>query len=139
MTIPPDPVEPPYGEVSVASNLEPPAFPPPDAEPAYTTPDTESSEHKEHSTSTKVKAAALLAGVTALANKVREEAPKKVQEIREKRAAGRCVILTEVDGRATAIGPYPNTEAAQADVTNVGVNARVVELVPNSAFFDTQT
>lgn len=83
----------------------------------------------------KVKAAALLAGAAALANKVRQEAPKKVQGMREKRAAGRCVILTEADGRALAIGPYKNAEAAQEDLFKVGGAPRVVELVSETAFF----
>ena len=83
----------------------------------------------------KAKATALLAGVTAIVDKVREEAPKKVQQILEKRAAGRCVILTEQDGRTVAVGPYADREAAQADSSKVGSDARVVELVPESAFF----
>jgi hypothetical protein len=83
----------------------------------------------------KVKTAAVLAGAAALANKVRHEAPKMLQQMREKRAAGRCVILTEADDRALAIGPYKNEEAASHDLFKVGGTPRVVELMSDTAFF----
>jgi hypothetical protein len=83
----------------------------------------------------KVKTAAVLAGAAALANKVRQEAPKMLQQMREKRAAGRCVILTEADDRALAIGPYKNEEAASHDLFKVGGNPRVVELMSDTTFF----
>ena len=83
----------------------------------------------------KVKTAAVLAGAAALANKVRHEAPKVLQQLREKRAAGRCVILTEADDRALAIGPYKNEEAASHDLFKVGGTSRVVELMSDTAFF----
>src|SRR4051812_24446499 len=83
----------------------------------------------------KVKTAALLAGAAALANKVRQEAPKKVQQLREKRAAGRCVIVTEVDGRMLAIGPYKDEASAEPRAFKVGGAPRLVELVTDAAFF----
>jgi hypothetical protein len=83
----------------------------------------------------KVKTAAVLAGAAALANKVRHEAPKMLQQMREKRAAGRCVILSEADDRALAIGPYKNEEAARHDLFKVGGTPRVVELMSDTAFF----
>ena len=83
----------------------------------------------------KIKAAALLAGAAAIANKVRQEAPRKVQEFREKRAAGRCVIVTEVDGRFLVIGPYKDDDAAQQDIFKVGGTAHVAELMSDTAFF----
>lgn len=84
----------------------------------------------------KIKAAALIAGAAALANKVRQEAPKMVQGIREKRAAGRCVIVTEANGEALAIGPFKDDEAARQDLFKVGGSPRIVELVSTAAFFD---
>jgi hypothetical protein len=83
----------------------------------------------------KVKAAAVLAGAAALANKVRQEAPKKLQQIREKRVAGRCVIITEADGQMLAIGPFKDDEAARQDLFKVGGTPRIVELVSETAFF----
>ena len=86
----------------------------------------------------KIKNAALLAGVATVANKVRQRAPKVVQQIREKRAGDRCVILTEADGRSLAIGPYKNEQAARDDIFKVGGAPRVVELVSRAAFFAPQ-
>lgn len=86
----------------------------------------------------KVKAVALVAGAAALANKVRQEAPKKVQEIRHKRAAGRCVILTEINGRQVAIGPYRDEQAARQDTVKVDGIPHLVELLPQSAYFPPQ-
>jgi len=83
----------------------------------------------------KLKTGALLAGAAALANKVRQEAPKKVQQIREKRAEGRYVIVTEVDGRMLAIGPYKDEASAEPQAFRVGGNPHVVELVTETAFF----
>jgi hypothetical protein len=83
----------------------------------------------------KVKTAAVLAGAAAIANKVRHEAPKMLQQMREKRAAGRCVIVTEADDRALAIGPYKDAEAARQDLFKVGGTSRVVELMSDTAFF----
>jgi hypothetical protein len=83
----------------------------------------------------KAKTAVVLAGAAALANKVRQEAPKMLQQMREKRAAGRCVIVTEADDRALAIGPYKNDEAARHDLFKVGGTSRVVELMSDTAFF----
>lgn len=83
------------------------------------------------------KVAALLGSLGALANKVRTEAPRKVREAREKRIAGRCVILTEVNGRQVAIGPYPNDGAARQDGSRVGGAPEVVELLSQTAFFGT--
>lgn len=138
MTMPNDPMVPTYDEAAFVSNVEPQASPPSAAEPEPTTTlhTSEASEQDDHSAASQVKATALLAGVAALANNLRQEAPKKVQEIREKRAAGRCVILAEQDGRPVAVGPYPSNEAARADTSKVAAGASVVELVPESAFFD---
>jgi len=83
----------------------------------------------------KVKAAAVVAGAAAIANKVRKEAPKVVNQLRERRVAGRCVIVTEVDGRFLAIGPYKNEDAARGDVFKVGGTPHVAELVSDTAFF----
>jgi len=83
----------------------------------------------------KIKAAALLAGAAAIANKVRQEAPKKVQEFRDKRAVGRCVIVTKVDGRYLAIGPYKDDAAAQQDMFRIGGTPHVAELTSDTAFF----
>jgi hypothetical protein len=83
----------------------------------------------------KAKTAVVLAGAAALANKVRHEAPKMLQQLREKRAVGRCVIVTEADDRALAIGPYKNDEAARHDLFKVGGTSRVVELMSDTAFF----
>lgn len=122
-------VAPPVQPVERVERVEPlgpvePVEPPPSA-----------TDRADESEGGKVKAAALLAGAAALANKVRQEAPKKVHELREKRVAGRCVILTEADGRALTIGPYKNAEAAQEDLFKVGGAPRVVELVSEAAFF----
>ena len=92
-----------------------------------------SGEQEKIGTGGNVKAAALLAGAAALANKVRQEAPKRVQEFREKRLAGRCVVLTEVDGREVAIGPYGDEVAARQAVATMTGTTRVVRLVsPNT-------
>ena len=138
MTIPPDmtpdPPPPTYDDMSTmtsAATLDAEPSPPPTVDDEAATTD--------HSTGAKAMTAGLIAGATALANKVRQEAPKKVQEIRQKRAAGRCVILTQHDGHAVAVGPYPNHDAAQADRSKAGMEAQVVELMPESAFFDHQT
>jgi hypothetical protein len=83
----------------------------------------------------KAKTAAMVAGAAALANKVRKEAPKVVNQLRERRMAGRCVIITEVDGRFLAIGPYKNEGAARGHVFKVGGTPHVAELVSETAFF----
>jgi hypothetical protein len=131
-------IVPPVGSEDVAASVEPDVLAgTPSATPAPPMP-TEQPEQKEEQDEDgggKMKAAALLAGAAALANKVRQEAPKKVQEIREKRVAGRCVILTEADGRSLAIGPYKNDEAAREDIFKVGGTPRVIELVSETAFF----
>ena len=83
----------------------------------------------------KVKVAAVLAGAAALANKVRQDGPKKVQELRNKRTAGRHVILTEIDGRTVAVGPFPDDTTARASVSKVMGETRIVELVSEGSFF----
>jgi hypothetical protein len=83
----------------------------------------------------KVNAAAVVAGAAALANKVGKEAPKVVSQLREQRAAGRCVIVTEVDGRFLAVEPYKDEGTARGDVFKVGGTAQVAELVSDKAFF----
>jgi hypothetical protein len=84
--------------------------------------------------SSKAKAAALLAGATALAGKLRQEAPKKVHDLQEKRAAGRCVILTEVGGRSAAVGPYPTAEAARQALGQQSMTGQVVDLLSPAAY-----
>ena len=84
------------------------------------------------------KATALLAGAGALANKVRTAAPRKVREAREKLVAGRCVILTEVDNRQVAIGPYRNDAAARQDAARVSGAPHVAELLSQTAYFGTE-
>ena len=149
MTLPNDPQEPTYDDRRVAEPMfvDPGTeeLPPPEAPPvatAETVPVMPAApvapgqpEESEKGAGGKVKAAALLAGAAALANKVRQKAPEKVQEIRQKRAAGRCVILTELDGRTVAIGPYSNDQAARQDITKVTGAPRVIELVPQKAYF----
>ena len=84
----------------------------------------------------KLKVAAVVAGAAALANKVRQEAPKKIREVREKRVAGRCVILTEVGGRPVVIGPYSDEQAARRDLAGGVAGAQqVVELQSRAAYF----
>lgn len=83
----------------------------------------------------KAKAAAVVAGAVAVANKVRKEAPKVVHQVRERRVAGRCVIVTEVDGRFLAIGPYKDEESARQDAFKVGGTPHVAELRSDTAFF----
>jgi hypothetical protein len=84
----------------------------------------------------KVKAAALVAGAAALVHKLRKEAPKKAREVREKRVAGRCILLTEVAGRPVAIGPYRDEQAARQDLTRVTGAPQVLEL-KSQAYFGT--
>lgn len=83
----------------------------------------------------KAKAAAVVAGAVAVANKVRKEAPKVVNQLRERRVAGRCVIVTEVDGRFLAIGPYKDEESARRDAFKVGGTPHVAELMSDTAYF----
>jgi hypothetical protein len=85
----------------------------------------------------KVKAAALVAGAATLLNKLRKEAPKKAREVREKRVAGRCILLTEVAGRPVAIGPYRDEQAARHDLTRVTGAPQVLELKSQAAYFGT--
>jgi hypothetical protein len=91
-------------------------------------------EGTESGTGTKVTAAALIAGAAALANKVRKEAPKKAREVREKRVAGRCIIITEVNGRPVALGPYRDEQAARQDLTRVTGAPQVLELKSQAAY-----
>ena len=148
MTLPNDPQEPAYddrvgGEPLIVDPVTSEQLAPPEAPPVATaetvavmpSPSTEQAEESEQGVGGKVKAAALVAGAAALANKVRQKAPEKVQEIRQKRAAGRCVILTELDDRTVAIGPYSNDQAARQDIAKVTGAPRVIELVPQQAYF----
>lgn len=96
-----------------------------------------STEPDEQSEGTgKVKAAAIVAGVAAVANKARKRAPEKVNEIRAKRAAGRCVILTEMAGRPIAIGPYRDADAAQQSISKVAGTPTIVEVLSEQVFFE---
>jgi len=94
-------------------------------------------EGTESGSGTKITAAALIAGAAALANKVRKEAPKKAREVREKRVAGRCIILTEINGRPVALGPYRDEQAARQDLTRVTGAPQVLELKSQTAYFGT--
>jgi hypothetical protein len=85
----------------------------------------------------KVKAAALVAGAATLLNKLRKEAPKKAREVREKRVAGRCILLTEMAGHPVAIGPYRDEQAARHDLTRVTGAPQVLELKSQAAYFGT--
>jgi hypothetical protein len=103
--------------------------------PATTPGPRGTAEGTESGTGTKVTAAALIAGAAALANKVRKEAPKKAREAREKRVAGRCIILTEVNGRPVALGPYRDEQAARQDLTRATGAPQVLELKSQTAYF----
>jgi hypothetical protein len=85
----------------------------------------------------KVKAAALVAGAATLLNKLRKEAPRKARQVREKRVAGRCVLLTEVAGRPVVIGPYRDEQVARHDLTRVTGAPQVLELKSQAAYFGT--
>jgi hypothetical protein len=110
---------------------------PPVAEPVPPAADPRpaASAPSENEAARKVKTAAVVAGAAALANKVRKEAPKVVNQLRERRMAGRCVIITEVDGRFLTIGPYKNEDAARDRVFKVGGNPHVAEIVSDTTFF----
>jgi hypothetical protein len=135
--IPGDPlIEPPDGGTGRPSSVDP--IGPPVAPPVSVieTPTAEPSNgDKTEDEGGKAKVAVAVAGVAALANKVRQEAPKRIQQLREKRAAGRCVIVSEADGGYLAIGPYKDEEAAREDLFKVGGTAHVAELVTTTAFF----
>ena len=142
MSMPTDPQQPSYDDSVAGEPLAPPLEPAPIAAPAEpsampsaSSPTPVPTAQAEESEGGKVKAAALLTGAAALANKVRQEAPKKVKQIREKRVAGRCVIVTEANDATLAIGPYKDEETAQKDLFKVGGTPRVVELVSETAFF----
>ena len=135
--IPGDPlIEPADGGTHSASSGVPPFVSTGAPATVTETPPSEPSdgEKTEHEGG-KAKTAIAVAGVAALANKVRHEAPKKLQQLREKRAAGRCVIVSEASGRYMAIGPYKDEETARQDLFKVGGTAHVAELVTTTAFF----
>lgn len=117
-------------EVVVPSAVEPPVREPatPDPPPVEPVSSTEDGGGK-------VKAAAVVAGAAALANKLRKEGPKVINQLRDRRLVGRCVIITEVDGRFLAIGPYKNEDAARGDAFKVGGTPHVAELVSETAYF----
>ena len=144
MTLPDDPQKPAYREPGVAEPVaSQPVTPAPITSESAAVPPappvpTTGAEEPPAGKGQKVKVAAVLAGAAAVANKVRQEAPKKVKEIREKRVAGRCVILTEVDGRQVAIGPYPDNRAASQDSGKMTVAPQVVELMSPTAYFGAQ-
>lgn len=146
MTPPSDPDQPTYGhddplvaqpeitEPAVTEHVEAPqSAPMPVATPAPV-PTEHAPESEEHGAGSKVKAAAVLAGAAALANKVRQDAPKRWQEIREKRVAGRCVILMEVAGRQVAVGPYRNDTAARQDSAKLTGAPKVIELISPAVY-----
>jgi hypothetical protein len=82
----------------------------------------------------KMKAAALIAGAAALANKVRQTAPKKVQELREKRAAGRFVVVTEFNGMTVAVGPYRDAVSASDGAQKLTGTAKAIRLMSEDSF-----
>ncbi len=155
MSIPRDPQDPTYRDpldaaaspgqttplepATAGSPLAPTVTPAVPAQPVAATPPisvpAEQSEESGQGVPSKVKVAALAAGAAALANKVRKEAPKKIREAREKSVAGRWVVLTEVNGRPVAIGPYRKEEAARQDATRVTGAQEVVELRSRAAHF----
>jgi hypothetical protein len=57
--------------------------------------------------------------------------------VREKRIAGRCILLTEAAGRPVAIGPYRDAQAARHDLTRVTGAPQVLELKSQAAYFGT--
>jgi hypothetical protein len=128
------------GPAPDAGTAGPPIAPPPVATPAAKGSASEKAPQPVEADdpgagSSKVKTAAVVAGAAAVANKVRHEAPKILNQLRERRVTGRRVIITEVDGRFLAIGPYKDAEAARQDAFRVGGSPHIAELVPDSAFF----
>jgi hypothetical protein len=81
------------------------------------------------------KAASVMSAATSFAKKVRREAPKKVQELKEQRASGRHVLLAERAGRTVAVGPYRDAETAQRSASKVTGANQIIELVSEAAFF----
>jgi hypothetical protein len=157
MTVPSDPNQPTYRDDSGLDQSErleptvtdpvealPPDYveaPPPEPAPGPTPTPVQTqptSESKEQGGGSKLKAAAVLAGAAALANKVRQEAPKKAREMRERRVAGRAVILLEEAGRQIAIGPYRDGKAARQASTTAAGAATVIELVSPTGYFGPQ-
>jgi hypothetical protein len=59
----------------------------------------------------------------------------RARTMREKRAARRCVIVTESSGRPVVIGPYRDEEAARQDVARVPGAAQVAQLKSGKAYF----
>jgi predicted RNA-binding protein with PUA domain len=81
------------------------------------------------------KVASVWSAATSFANKVRQEAPKKVQELKEQRASGRHILLAERDGRTVAVGPYRDAETAQRSASKVTGANQIIELMSEAAFF----
>jgi len=133
-TTPPEPATPgalPTSAVTPTVPAQPVAANPPTPVPA------EESEESGQGVPAKVTAAAVIAGAAALANKVRKEAPKKIREAREKGVVGRYVVLTEVDARPVAIGPYRKEQVARRDASRLTGPPQVVELRSRAAHFGT--
>jgi len=148
MTTPEDPRKPAPHESQNSTDTDPdvaepaePTTPPAPAVPPTipTTPTTE--DQTKHAKDYRQRAGqnvkAVLTGAATLVSKVRAETPKKIREAREKRVAGRRVILTEVDGRQVAIGPYSNDQAAHQDKAKVTGAPQVIELRSKTAYFGT--
>jgi hypothetical protein len=94
----------------------------------------------------KAKVTALVGGAAALANKVRKAVAGRgvaggrvvagrARAIREKRVAGRCVIVTEIGGRPVVIGPYRDEQAARQHAARVPGAAQVAQLKSGAAYF----
>jgi hypothetical protein len=120
-----------------AEPATPPAPAVPLASPATPTTEDQTKHAKHYRQRAGQKVTAVLTGAATLVSKVRAETPKKIREAREKRVAGRHVILTEVDGRQVAIGPYSNDQAAHQDTVKVTGVPQVIELRSQTAYFGT--
>jgi hypothetical protein len=95
----------------------------------------------------KTKVAALVRGAAARMNKARKALAGRsvaggrvvaghARTIREKRIAGRCVIVTELGGHPVAIGPYRDERAARQDAARVPGAAQIAQLKPGTAYFE---
>lgn len=86
----------------------------------------------------KLTKAAFLASAVALANKVRQTAPKKLQELRENLTAGRFVIVTEAHGRTVAVDPYRDAVAASDSAGKLPGKPTAVRLMSEDSFLATE-
>ena len=84
----------------------------------------------------KATASALLAGVGSALGRLRRDVPRAVQELQERRTAGRCVLLAQLDGRDVAIGPFAGEAAAREVAQELAAagSTRIVEVLRPAAF-----